>query len=220
MNCEVNYTAMSMRIRYKHLTVNDEDYLIDIDRPVWVLFIPFAYWLIPHTVYKISNQHTIEQIKDPTVKQTKASYVNIFGIGMTVLLARLLESISGYFDLNTIPVVTFMIFLISALLLISLRLYISKINQRNLYKIANPEKLQNRKLWIWPKGVIHFFVYIIVYFIGLLLVTFGFYAYFKYKNILLLIYTLIFVFFLLFANVLTVVPGTTRVKFKKNKQAI
>ena len=220
MNCEVNYTAMSMRIRYKHLTVNDEDYLIDIDRPVWVLFIPFAYWLIPHTVYKISNQHTIEQIKDPTVKQTKASYVNIFGIGMTVLLARLLESISGYFDLNTIPVVTFIIFLISAMLLISLRLYISKINQRNLYKIANPEKLQKRKLWIWPKGVIYFFVYIIVYFIGLLLITFGFYAYFKYKNILLLIYTLIFLFLLLLANVLTVMPGTTRVRFKKKNPVI
>lgn len=80
---------MSMGIRYKILSINDNDYLIDADVPTWVLFIPFAYRLIRHTFYKISEQHILEQIKSPTVKQTKASNMNIFGIGMTVILLRL-----------------------------------------------------------------------------------------------------------------------------------
>ena len=219
MDCEVNYTAMSMRIRYKILTIDDEDYIIDADRPLWVLFIPFAYWLIPHTVYKINDKDSLKQIKDPKVKQAKSSYINIFGVGITMLLAKILESITDYFDITTVPVVTFLIFLVTAILIISLRLYISKINQRNLYKVLNPEKLQKRKLWIRPKGIESVLIYVPMYLVGLLLVVFGVYAYFEFKNIMVLIYTLVFMFFLLFANVLTMLPGTTHVKFRKDKHA-
>jgi len=217
MECEVNFTAKSMRLRYKLLSIENEHYLIDSDQPIWVMFIPFAYWLMPHTVYKVSDQEVLEQIKSPTVKQEKASFISILGIGMTVLLSRLLESLTSYLDINTNPIVTLMIFLISATLLISLRIYIGKINQRNLYKVVNPESLQKRRLWIRPQDIRHIFVYIIAYFLVLLFLSVAVYAYFESKNIMLLIYALVFLFIILLANILTMIPGITEVKFKKDK---
>src|SRR5699024_9373122 len=220
MECEVNFTAKSMRLRYKLLSIENEHYLIDSDQPIWVMFIPFAYWLMPHTVYRVSDQEVLEQIKSPTVKQEKASFISIFGIGMTVLLSRLLESLTSYLDINTNPIVTLMIFLISATLLISLRIYIGKINQRNLYKFVKPERIQKRRLLINILDIIIIFVYIVAYFLVLLFLSVAVYAYFVNKNIMLLIYALVFMFIILLANILTMIIGITEVKFKKDKHIV
>lgn len=214
VNGEVILTALSMRFRYKIISIDDENYIVDVDRPFWIIFFPLIYWLIPHTVYKINDQNTLTQIKEPSIKQTKVSYINIFAIVMTMILARLLENIEGYFDIQTSIVVRNLILLIFALLILSLRLYISKINQRNLYNIINPELLTKKRLWIKPQSITQFLVFILFFAFILLNAILFIYFYFEYENILMLICSKMLIFFLLFANTVTMIPGTIRVKFQ------
>src|SRR5690625_6386056 len=81
VDCEVRFTAMRMRLRYKILTINQDNYIIDSDKPLWVLLFPFFYWLIPHTVYKIEDEEVLQQIKAPEVELPKRRYGSIFVAG-------------------------------------------------------------------------------------------------------------------------------------------
>src|SRR5690625_841676 len=220
MECDVDFTAKSMRLRYKLLLIENEHYLINSDQPIWVMFIQFAYWLMPHTVYKVSDQEVLEQIKSPTVKQEKASFISIFGIGMTVLLSKLLESISGYLEFQTQSLLGIIIFLFMIISVISLRLYISKVNQRNLQKVVNLSNLQKKKLWIRPESAEYLIVYSLLYPFFTLLTAAAIYGYFKIGDIILLICGIVLMFGLFYGNVLTMKQGTTKVKFKQEKHAI
>src|SRR5690625_7706611 len=96
---------MPMRLRYKVLTINQDNYIIDSDKPLWVLLFPFFYWLIPHTVYKIEDEEALQQIKSPKAKQSKHSYGRIFVAGgISVVSANLLNPLifSFYFLMLTL----------------------------------------------------------------------------------------------------------------------
>lgn len=56
---------MGTRLRYKILDINGQNYVIDADKPFWVLFFPVFYWIIPHTVYKINDVEILQQVKTP-----------------------------------------------------------------------------------------------------------------------------------------------------------
>ena len=55
-------------IRYKLVNVEDEYYILDQDRPIWLILFPFVYWFKSHWVYQI-NQPTYEKLKQPDEKK-------------------------------------------------------------------------------------------------------------------------------------------------------
>src|SRR5699024_2274424 len=144
-------------------------------------------WLIAHTIYKVNDSRILEQIENPTVKQTKTSYVNILAISVTFGLAKLLEFIDDYFSFQTPLAIKFLIFPLFPLLIIFLRFYISKINQSNLNKVIKLDYLQKDRIWIRPQSIFHFFGYILFYSFIFLALALGIYFYFEYGNLLALI---------------------------------
>src|SRR5690625_2418947 len=115
---------MPMRLRYKVLTINQDNYIIDSDKPLWILLFSFFYWLIPHTVYKIEDEEALQQIKSPKAKQSKHSYGSIFVAGgISVVAANLLTPLMYYFNIPmTTPIKYLMLFFFIGLA-IFVRLY-------------------------------------------------------------------------------------------------
>src|SRR5690625_4253840 len=87
----------------------------------------------------------------------------------------------------------------------------------HLYPFSNIEK---RKLWIRPESAEYFIVYSLLYPFFTLLTAAAIYGYFKIGDIILLICGIVLMFGLLYGNVLTMKQGTTKVKFKQEKNAI
>ena len=124
MDCEVSFTAMPMRLRYKVLTINQDHYIIDSDKPLWVLLFPFFYWLILHTVYKIEDKEVLQQIKSPKAKQSKHSYGSIFVAGgISVVAANLLTPLIYYFNIPMTTLVKFLMLFLFIGLAVFVRLY-------------------------------------------------------------------------------------------------
>src|SRR5690625_7358237 len=103
---------MPMRLRYKILTINQDHYIIDSDKPLWVLLFPFFYWLIPHTVYKIEDEEVLQQIKAPEVELPKRRYGRKSIAGrISVVGANLLTSLRYYFTIPVTMTIKILIFI-------------------------------------------------------------------------------------------------------------
>lgn len=211
---EVNHVALSMSLRYKIISIEGDNYIIDMDRPLWGLIFPFGRWMMPHAIYKINNINTIEEIKAPTVQQMKTSHVNIFGAGISVLLANLLRPFMDYFEIEINAFVNNLILTAAFMLIFLLRITISKVNNKNLQKIVNINGLEKKKMWIYPQSLKFVFQYIFFYLFFLVFLLFGIYGFVKEQNIIMLLIGMMFTFAILIANLITILPGRIQVKLK------
>lgn len=78
MNCEVNLLTKNARYRIIHIA--EEYYLIDIEKSIWLLFLPILLWLTPHKVYKI-NAEIAEKLRAPASYTKDSKAVVWFGAG-------------------------------------------------------------------------------------------------------------------------------------------
>ncbi|MGY0691368.1 DUF443 family protein [Virgibacillus sp. FSP13] len=220
MDCEVQYLNKNMRLRYKLLIINGENYIIDVDKPFWIYLFPFAYWFLPNTVFRIDDEKTLEQIKVPKVKQIKTSYFSALGTGISLILANLLTPLMDFFNIETSTILNCLILFFFTVLVILFRFFLSKINGKNLYKIVNTDQLQIDKLWIRPKSIKYFFQYLIGYLSFLIFAVLTIWMFIDHGNVMMLLFSMFLLFCLLLANILTMVPGTTKVKFKKKQHVV
>src|SRR5690625_34670 len=217
VDCEVRFTAMPMRLRYKILTINQDNYIIDSDKPLWVLLFPFFYWLIPHTVYKIEDEEVLQQIKAPEVELPKRRYGSIFVAGgISVVVANLLTPFMYYFNIPMTTPIKFLILLFFIGLAVFVRLYMSKVNRENVEIIVKLAQLPTEKLWIRPQSWQYLLKYTFFYLFFMALAVSFVLGYIDFGNIMLLLFSMLITFVLLLANILTMIEGNTKVKFKDN----
>jgi len=208
VDCEVRFTAMPMRLRYKILTINQDNYIIDSDKPLWVLLFPFFYWLIPHTVYKIEDEEALQQIKSPKAKQSKHSYGSIFVAGgISVVAANLLTPLMYYFNIPMATLVKFLMLFLFIGLAVFVRLYMSKVNQINAENIVKLAQLSTKRLWIRPQSWQYLLKHTFFYLFFMTLAVSFVLGYIDFGNIMLLIFSMLIIFVLLLANILTMIEG-------------
>src|SRR5690625_2250671 len=209
VDCEVRFTAMPMRLRYKILTINQDNYIIDSDKPLWVLLFPFFYWLIPHTVYKIEDEEALQQIKSPKAKQSKHSYESIFVAGgISVVAAHLLSPpLMYYFNIPMATLVKFLMLFLFIGLAVFVRLYMSKVNQINAENIVKLAQLSTKRLWIRPQSWQYLLKHTFFYLFFMTLAVSFVLGYIDFGNIMLLIFSMLIIFVLLLANILTMIEG-------------
>src|SRR5699024_8659724 len=201
-------------IRYRILSINGRHYLIDMDQPFWIFLCPFIYWLLPHKVYRIDNERTVERIKAARVASAKTGASPLAMGGISVALANVVNLILSYFDLGTPKMINIGILVVSILLFTIFRVYISKKNRNSLEREIVYEKLPIEKLRIWPTSIKHILLTFSSYLLFLFCTIVGAYAFIVEGNIFYFLMFSIMIIFFFITNVFVVSMEDFKVKFQ------
>lgn len=217
MNCEVQH--IDKNIRYRILIINEEHYILDLERSFLSIIFPFLFWMFPSTVFKVEDLNIVEQLKEPKREKVDSSWLTFLG-GLAYVLGILLTPLMDYFNIpSSILVNTIMV--VFVLILVALIYFsISRNRKRNLNNIVKLEELQKNLLRIRPSSIKQISKVLVVYtwFLGLSLLGFG--AYIQTGNIMVLIIGSGLFFIILLVNRITVEEGHTTVRFKDYKEAV
>lgn len=78
-------------LRYRLIIRNGEYYILDIERGVWAIFLPFLVWILPQKMYQVEKEK-IENLDRTILKpQSEYSHIQWFSVGMALLLAPLVD---------------------------------------------------------------------------------------------------------------------------------
>ncbi|RKQ29274.1 DUF443 family protein [Oceanobacillus halophilus] len=211
-DCKIQF--INKKMRYKLLTLNNESYILDVDRSPWYALFPFACWIVPHTVYQVDDRQTLEQINTPKVKQTKTGYYSLLGAGISVFLANLLRPVMDYLNISSSATTNMLIVLFFICIVLFFRYYISGINRKNLYKIVNLEELKTRRLQIRPNSLKNFTGFILYYLFVLGFLVLSIVGFIELGNMVILLGVMMCTLFLSIGNSATMMEGTSKAKFK------
>ncbi|MTW86059.1 DUF443 family protein [Virgibacillus dakarensis] len=216
MNCKVQ--GVFRNLRYRILTIDGEEYIMDMGHSFWKIIFPFFFWLLPNPVFKVNDPNIAEKLKSPEVNKVKTGYSSILGGGIGVLLATLLKPIADYFALPDTPLINAII--LSILVVFELLLFVSLNNKfkKKLRGALNLKDLTKDKLWIRPQSFKHFFQVVVTYLFVLALTFVLFYFSIVDSDIVTLLFAICSLFFLLIIHALTATVGHTTVKFKGEKK--
>ncbi|WP_040981892.1 DUF443 family protein [Oceanobacillus jeddahense] len=211
MNCEVQHLAKN--IRYRILVINDEHYILDMERSFWKIIFPFLFWIVPSSIFKLEDQDIVEQLKAPKRKKTDGALLISLG-GFAYVHGILLTPLMDYFEVQSSVFVNSILLIIALILVALLYLSISRTRKKNLIDVVELKTLQQNIIQVWPKSIKHIFKVITVY-TGLLGLNLLFFVGFiETQNIMLLIIASVFLFAFLLSNRITVEEGYTTVGFK------
>ncbi len=206
MNGEVNLLTKNARYRIIHM--DSEYYLIDIEKSIWLLFLPILLWLIPHKVYKI-NEKMAEELRSPDSYTKGSKGVVWFGAGGAAVLTPLLQPILDQ-TIGLTVFVNLLLLMIITTIIISLRIYLRKSLHNKLYKMVDIEKLETRVIRIWPRNFTQYTkpVIIILFFVFFMIMSF--YLFLITSNIIPLFGFLIMLSIALVMNVIFINPSLER----------
>src|SRR5699024_2101637 len=189
-------------IRYKLVNVEGEYYILDQDRPIWLILFPFIYWFKSHIVYQI-NQATYEKLKQSDEKKN-GKWAMILPVAfISPVLGRILASIAERYDYlipSMISVVLLIVFIIAT---IGIRIYVHQTCLKKTDKITGGlEMLPKRKIKIRPKKLSNYLIATFGYFLGLSFSILGGVAIINYNNPTLLLVLVVSGIIFLISNTL------------------
>ncbi|MEC5425182.1 DUF443 family protein [Virgibacillus sp. C22-A2] len=210
MNCEVQ--RLEDNIRYRILTINGEQYILDMERSFWKIIFPFFVWMLPSTVFKVEDSSIVERLKEPNKEKVGGSWVmSLAGIGY--FLGILLAPLMGYFEIPMSPLVNGMLIVFAIILVTILYMSMSYRRKKKLEIVVNLEELSRRELWIRPSSKKQMFKLLAAYIWFLILIIFFFMVYIVSGNIMILFAVSVFTFVILLSSRATVQEGNTAVWF-------
>lgn len=213
MNCKVQH--LTENIRYRILIIDEEHYILDMERNFWKIIFPFLIWLLPSPVFKVENQTITEQLKVAKTKKKSGPLLVFLGV-IAFVLGKLLTPLMDYFEIESSSVVNVLFLIIALILVALLYFFISHNRKKKLYNVVQLEACQQYVLWIRPRSMKQIFKLLAVYIWFFGLVSLGSAAYVSTGNIMVLIIGSGLLFALLLVNRITVEEGHIKVKFKGN----
>lgn len=217
MNSEVQ--PVYKNLRYRIMTIGEDQYILDLGRSFWKFFFPFFFWMLPNPVFKINDNDIVEKLKAPEVKQVKVGAGSVLlGGGISVILADLLYPLTKLLDIQSPKLVNSVIVIIVLIIVLALCLYLSNRFRKNLNKRIMLEELSIDKLWIRPNSIKHFFKISLLYLLFLALTFMFVWLYIDGGNVFILFGAALCFLFFLSTNALTVMIGNTRVKFMEDRK--
>ncbi|WP_269409911.1 DUF443 family protein [Lentibacillus daqui] len=212
MKCKVQ--GAYKNIRYRILTINGEDYIMDMGRSLWKIIFPFFYWMLPNPVYKVNEPNIVGKLKSPEVNQKDTGNSGPISAGIGIFIATMLRPLG---DILALPDNTLVNSVILSLLVISVIVMIVTINYRckkKLQKVVGLEQLPKSKLWIRPQSFKHFSQILFTYLIAMVSTLALCYLSIVASNVITLLFTIGSLGFLYIVHVLTAGVGQNTVKFK------
>ncbi|MGY0691197.1 DUF443 family protein [Virgibacillus sp. FSP13] len=216
MNCKVQ--GAFKNLRYRILTIDGEQYIMDMGHSFWKIIFPFFFWMFPNRVYRVDDPNIVEKLKSPEVNHTEKGGFGGLEAGIGVLLATLLKPLADYFALPDAPLINAVIL---GFLVIFALVMVASINNRlkkKLYSVVNLKELSTNKLWIRPQSIKHFLQVVVTYLFSLTLTLVLFYFSIVDSDIITLLFAVGSLVFLLITHALTETVGHTTVKFRGGKK--
>jgi len=204
-------------IRFKLVNVEDEYYILDQDRPIWLILFPFAYWFKSHIVYQI-NQATYEKLKQPDEKK-RSKWEMILPVAfISPFLGRVLASKAERYDHLIPSMVSVILLIVFIIVTIGIRIYVHQKCFKKTDKITGGlEMLPKRKIKIRPKKLSNYLIATSGYFLGLSFSILGGVAIINYNNPTLLLVLVVSVIIFLISNTLFINIGDAKIKYLENK---
>lgn len=156
MKCKVK--RIKKNLRYRILTINNENYILDIGQSFWKFLFPAFAWIFPYTVYKVDCEETLEKIEASSNPEEEANQKDIgelsllggaicLPLGSLVypLLDTSINSNSLYMNLIivTMPYLSVIFFVI----------YMNMKFRKSLRQLIHLSDYPTEKLWVRPQSL-------------------------------------------------------------------
>src|SRR5699024_4709822 len=195
MKCKVK--RIKKNLRYRILTINDENYILDMGQSFWRFLIPAFAWIFPHTVYKVNREETLEKIEAPTnpeeAKQKNIGELSLLGGAICIPLGSLVYSLLDKSLSSTSLYINIIIVTIAYLSIVFFVIYMNIRFKKSLRRVINLSDYPTEQLWIRPQSLKYMLI-ITFYFLFFLIPSIVmFVMYIQQPNILpLIVGTLLF----------------------------
>jgi len=217
MNRGGDMTSEIKRIKknltYRIVTIDGENYLMDTGAPFWKGLFPYSFWLFPHPAYKLDDEKVLNEVEETTDLRGRTLSIGLASGGGGILISPLVEN----FNIPSSPTINIVILIFALTITLLMRIYYSKRNREQFHKIANIENLKTEELVIRPSSVSYFikFSMFYVFLLGMSILSVGMFV--EYGNILALLLSMVFFFFFLIFNSISVIPDQTYGKLANPK---
>lgn len=140
-------------IRYKLVNEGDEYYILDLDRPLWLILFPFVYWFKSHLVYQI-NEATYERLKHAEEKKSGKWAMILPVTFISPFLGRIIAPATEKYD-NVFPyILNISLVIVFIAIMLGIRIYVHKTCYEKTDRVTGGlELLPKRKIKIRPKGI-------------------------------------------------------------------
>src|SRR5699024_6310789 len=192
-------------------------YILDQDRPIWLILFPFIYWFKSHVVYQI-NQATYEKLKQPDEKK-RSKWEMILPVAfISPFLGRALASKAERYNHLSSCIVSIVLRIVFIIVTISIRIYVHQICFKKTDKITGGlEMLPKRKIKIRPKKISIYLIATYGYFLGLVFSILGGFLTITLNNPTPLLVLVVAGIVFLISNTAFINIGDAKVKYLKNK---
>ncbi|PAF18963.1 DUF443 family protein [Terribacillus saccharophilus] len=206
MNSEV--LLILKNFRYQLIKIENKFYIIDRDKPHLLVFLlPFLYWIFPKRIVQISEDsaNLLQTIPNENIKSGRLS---LFAVGISMILANLLQPIAEYLSISITPLVASIIVVFFLTILLYFRFLVGKRNKEATFKNLNQGNESNYlKVYIFPRRLKNLISLTALALFNLMLVIVPMLGFISSGNIILLITFIVFFFMLTFFNILIVPHG-------------
>jgi len=213
MKCEVQRVRNNPRFRI--LKIEGNTYIIDLSQSILKIIFPFLTWIAPNTIYKV-DEEDINKLQLLGNDKSKNTISILLTAGVGIFLGNLLTGLTGYLELRSTLMFNVALSGVMIILLFGLRSYFSNKNKHKLYTAISLDKTLQERILIRPKSFKHFIQCFFYYVFSLGVSLLFFLVYIQEGNLVPLIVATTFLLPMLVANAMTVLEGSTKVKFKKN----
>src|SRR5699024_1523281 len=212
MDCKVQ--DVRKNIRYKILTINGEDYLLDIRPTLLKVLFPFLFWRFPFKIFHIDDA-LLEELKLKKKKQKASVNTVLFVGGTAVFISKyFLDSLVEFLELHTSVMLNVIIVVLAILIVFSFRFYLSHLYRKDIYKIVNLELLPSYHVRVKPKLIKNYIKVAYIYLLFLVLSIVGFMLYIGWGgNVFILIVACTLLFIVLLISKV-IIEEEAKVKFK------
>ncbi|MEJ8778597.1 DUF443 family protein [Pseudogracilibacillus sp. ICA-222130] len=205
-------------IRYKLVKINDEYYILDQDKPMWLILFPFVYWFKSHLVYQI-NEATYERLKHAEEKKSGKWEIVLPVVLIGPFLGRVLAPMTEKYD-NVIPYILNIALAITfIIIMISVRIYVHQACYKKTDKITNGlEILPKKKIKIRPKKLGDYLVATFGYFLFLTFFLMGLGMTITYNNPVFISISNGIGFMFLIVNTIFINIGYAKIRYLDNNE--
>lgn len=124
--------------RYKILSSENHNYLLDLDQSFKFMLIPFFSWFCKVEVIEISNEEV--SILKGNQKDVKKLSIPIGAIGIMITLTRIFRHGASAFVLDVPKIVNIAVLLIYFITIVMLRIWLSKKSKKKVASIINMDR--------------------------------------------------------------------------------
>ena len=220
MKCKIS--VIKGNLRYRILTINNKNYILDMGKSFWSYLLPALSWVIPHTVYEVNDEKILKKIETSSNPEEKTKQKNVgelvlligaMGMPLGSVLYSLLDKslFSNSFYINIIVVS------IPYLFIVSLFIYLNIKFKKNLTRIIPFNDFSTVKVWIRPQSLKHKFATTFSFLFFLIPSLLLFLSYIQEPNTLPLILGICAFIFAVLNSFISIPPGDFTAKFKKEE---